>query len=38
LKIALHQAIIDESEVKAAHFDYALNKIKVESPPSILFS
>ncbi len=38
LKIALHQAIIDETEVKAKHFDYALTKIKVESPPSILFS
>jgi AAA family ATPase len=38
LKIALHQAIIEDTEVKADHFDYALSKIKVESPPSILFS
>jgi AAA family ATPase len=38
LKIALHQAIIDETVVKVEHFEYALNKIKVESPPSILFS
>jgi AAA family ATPase len=38
LKIALHQAIIDETEVKVEHFDYALSKIKVESPPSILFT
>ncbi|MGZ4927654.1 MAG: AAA family ATPase [Halobacteriota archaeon] len=38
LKIALHQAIIDETEVNMGHLDYALSKIKVESPPSILFS
>ncbi|MGZ4882025.1 MAG: AAA family ATPase [Halobacteriota archaeon] len=38
LKIALHQAIIDETEVKVEHFDYALSKIKVDSPPSILFT
>ena len=37
LKIALHQAIIDETGVVQAHFEYALSKIKVESPPSILF-
>jgi len=38
LKIALHQAIIDETVVKAEYFDYALSKIKVDAPPSILFS
>jgi AAA family ATPase len=37
LKIALHQAIIDETVVGPNHFDYALSKIRVESPPSILF-
>ena len=38
LKIALHQAIIDEIEVNMGHLLYALSKIKVESPPSILFN
>jgi AAA family ATPase len=38
LKIALHQAIIDETVVKAEHFDHALSKIKVDAPPSVLFS
>jgi AAA family ATPase len=38
LKIALHQAIIDDTIVMPSHFDYALSKVKVESPPSILFS
>jgi AAA family ATPase len=37
LKIALHQAIIDETVVGPEHFDYALSKIRAESPPSILF-
>lgn len=37
LKIALHQAIIDETVVGPKHFDYALSKIRAESPPSILF-
>ena len=37
LKIALHQAIIDETAVGPKHFDYALSKIRIESPPSILF-
>jgi len=38
LKVALHQAIIDETRVKSNHFNQALGRIKVESPPSILFN
>ena len=37
LKVALHQAIIDEKQVLASHFEYALRKAKTESAPSILF-
>lgn len=37
LKVALHQAIIDETQVHASHFDYALRKVKTESVPSVLF-
>jgi len=37
LKVALHQAIIDETEVTQKHFDYALSNIKVDNAPSVLF-
>ncbi|MGZ4902399.1 MAG: AAA family ATPase [Halobacteriota archaeon] len=37
LKVALHQAIIDETQVLASHFEYALRKAKTESAPSVLF-
>jgi len=37
LKVALHQAIIDETEVTQKHFDYALSNIKVDNVPSVLF-
>ncbi len=37
LKVALHQAIIDETPVLAGHFDYALRKATAGSAPSVLF-
>lgn len=37
LKVALHQAIIDETEVTQKHFKYALGNINVDYAPSILF-
>ena len=37
LKVALHQAIIDETAVTQKHFNYALSNIKVDNAPSILF-
>ncbi len=37
LKVALHQAIIDETPVLSNHFDHALSKAKTDSVPSVLF-